>query len=158
MISIWGIFFTEMRQKYDELNNQYEVSCLAAQSLELAKKDVQEMKAVELHRDEQQAFAKAVHALRFEDQEKAPIPADQLLLPRRYEDRRGDLWSTFNVLQENTIKGGQRGFTRDAEGHRRRASTREVRGIDQSKALNRALWTLAEEMARIKGAPLASAA
>ena len=120
--------------------------------------DVQEMKAVELHREEQQAFATAVHALRFEDQEKAPIPADQLLIPRCYEDRRGDLWSNFNVLQENTIKGGQRGFTRDAEGHRRRASTREVRGIDQSKALNRALWTLAEEMARLKGAPLASAA
>ena len=43
--------------------------------------------------------------------------------------------------------------TIDANGRRiasRRVSTREVKGIDQDVKLNRAMWQLAEEMARLK--------
>jgi len=32
-----------------------------------------------------------------------------------------------------------------------RTKTREVKGIDQNIKLNRALWTLAEEMRKLKG-------
>jgi hypothetical protein len=36
----------------------------------------------------------------------------------------------------------------DANGHRRRTTTREVKGIDQDVKLNRALWHLAERIAQ----------
>jgi hypothetical protein len=55
-------------------------------------------------------------------------------------------------VQENVIRGGIAGRTIDANGNRRRSTTREVQGIDQNRALNRALWTLAERMAELKAA------
>jgi hypothetical protein len=57
----------------------------------------------------------------------------------------------MNVVQENVIRGGLSNFSRDAATNRmRRATTREVRGIDQDVKLNRMLWRLAEEFAQLK--------
>ncbi|MGG6549144.1 UNVERIFIED_CONTAM: DUF945 domain-containing protein, partial [Prevotella sp. 15_C9] len=70
----------------------------------------------------------------------------QLLRPRRFDDRESDLWSTFNRVQENLVKGGLDGRT--ANGRRQR--TRPVQGIDQNVRLNRALWLLAEGMRELK--------
>ncbi|KAA8703552.1 DUF945 domain-containing protein, partial [Pseudomonas cannabina] len=72
----------------------------------------------------------------------APVTPSQLLMPRRREDRSSDLWTTFNRVQENTIKGGLTG--RNKQG--RRTTTRAVNGIDQDVKLNRALWVLAQAM------------
>ena len=77
----------------------------------------------------------------------APITEAQVLMPRRVDDRGSDLWSTFNRIQENLVKGGLNG--RNTRG--RRQSTRPVQGIDQNVRLNRALWMLAEEMRKLKG-------
>ncbi|KPC54864.1 Uncharacterized protein AC509_5289 [Pseudomonas amygdali pv. morsprunorum] len=63
-------------------------------------------------------------------------------MPRRREDRSGDLWTTFNRVQENTIIGGLTG--RNKQG--RRTTTRAVNGIDQDVKLNRALWVLAQAL------------
>ncbi|EHP44212.1 protein YafZ [Cupriavidus basilensis OR16] len=108
------------------------------------------LQGVTLDAGEQQAFARAALALRYEEREdgtaSAPITDTQLLTPRRTEDVASDLWSTFNRAQENMIRGGLRG--RNATG--RRVSTRPVQGIDQSIKLNRALWVLAEEMRKLK--------
>lgn len=108
--------------------------------------DVVEMKGMELAPHERAAFAKAAHVLRFEAPDAAPITPDMLLNARRKADAGSDLWSTLNRVQENVIRGGQSGISRDANNRRRRRTTREVTGIDQNKALNRALWTLAEEL------------
>jgi hypothetical protein len=54
------------------------------------------------------------------------------------------------VIQENVIRGGQRGQVVATNGARRRASVREVAGIDQGRALNRALWVLTERMAELR--------
>lgn len=119
---------------------------------------VAQFKGLRLADGERDAFAEAAHMLRFPSayDEEAPKPsiitAQALLSPRRRDDAGADLWSTLNVVQENVIRGGQRGLVRDANGCRRRASTREVKGIDQNKALNRALWTLAERMTELKAA------
>src|SRR3546814_20077482 len=67
-------------------------------------------------------------------------------MPRRFEERKADLWSTFNRVQENFIKGGLSG--RAANGRQQR--TRAVQGIDQNLKLNRALWMLAEGMQQLK--------
>ena len=63
---------------------------------------------------------------------------------------KADLWHTFNVVQERLVRGGLAGVVRDRKGNMKIRKQRGVKGIDQSTALNRALWTLAEEMQRIK--------
>lgn len=110
------------------------------------------MRAVPLSAPEQHAFARAALRVRFDAgandgaDKPSPITTEQALSPRRFEDRAGDLWTTFNRVQENLVRGGV--SARSANGQRR--TTREVRGIDQSVTLNRALWTLAEEMRNLK--------
>ena len=110
-------------------------------------------KAVTLTEGERGVFAEAAHVLRFPKAHEAtpsPIKPEALLRPRRAADRGADLWSAFNVIQENVIRGGQRGQIVAANGARRRASVREVAGIDQGRALNRALWVLTERMAELR--------
>lgn len=89
----------------------------------------------------QQALAKAALTYRF-GEEHQPVAATQILTPRRYEDRKDDLWSVFNRIQENLSKGGLAGRT--AQG--KRTHTRAVNGIDGDVRLNRALWVMAEQM------------
>jgi hypothetical protein len=110
------------------------------------------MKALTLKVDEQRAFATAALALRYgersEGEPPAPITADQLIEARRPEDLGHSLWTTFQRVQENALRGGQRG--RSVQG--RRMQTRSVGSIDRSVSLNRALWVLAEEMRKIRSA------
>lgn len=118
---------------------------------------VREFKGVRLDDGERAALAEAAHILRFPeatapDAPKPPITAADLLAPRRSEDRATDLWTAFNAVQENTLRGGMTRRVQDADGRWRRRTVRAVTGIDQSKALNRALWTLAERMAELKAA------
>jgi hypothetical protein len=104
---------------------------------------------------ERQVFAEAAHHMRFADaagEVTTPVKPAQLLAPRRTEDTKRDLWTTFNVIQENVIKGGIHA-TRYEQGRRpRRTTTREVGSIDADVKLNKALWILAEGMAKLKAA------
>jgi hypothetical protein len=108
---------------------------------------VESWQALRLPPPAQQAFAKAALALRY-DEGEAPIAAEQVIQPRRYEDRGDSLWQTFNVAQENLTQGGVRGRNPETL---RRAKTRSVQGISENVKLNKALWTLAEEMRKIMG-------
>lgn len=115
-----------------------------------ASESVAEMNALQLTEPEQQAFARAALTLRY-DETESPITADKLLTLKRREDAQPTLWNTLNTVQENVIRGGISYIQRNDRGHRvARRQTREVRGIDQNTAINRALWTLAEEMQRLK--------
>jgi len=105
---------------------------------------VASMKALTVNQDEQRALARAAAVLRFDDPEKAPVAVESLLDARRVADRSDDLWTSFNRIQENLVRGGQRGIVRDQQDRSRRVRVREIKGIDQKRQLNRALWTLAE--------------
>ena len=119
---------------------------------EAAQESAEGMKALTLEPEEQGAFATAALALRFgertEGQPPVPITAEQLIEARRPEDQGRSLWSTFQRVQENVMRGGQVG--RSAQG--RRLHTRPVGSIDRGVSLNRALWVLAEEMRRMRAA------
>ena len=106
------------------------------------------MRAITLDTAEQAIFARAALALKYEPDPVKPVPITetQVLAPRRGDDVRSDLWSTFNRIQESLLNGGLLG--RGATGRRMR--TRPVQGIDQNLRLNRALWMLAEEMRHLK--------
>ncbi|WP_237367921.1 DUF932 domain-containing protein [Rhizobium sp. SL42] len=113
----------------------------------------QEWSTLRLKRDEQDILADAAHVLRFCDNEgetKTPIKSEQFLIPRRHDDRADDLWTVWNVVQENAIKGGLRGAGRDGLGRPRRVKSRAVNGFDQDIKLNKALWLLGERMAALK--------
>jgi hypothetical protein len=99
---------------------------------------------------QQAALAVGAHHVRFADADgtiNTPIQPAQLLRARRSDDMKNDLWTTFNRIQENVIKGGLHGIDRDPNGRPRRVSTREVKGIDGSVNLNKALWKMAEHLA-----------
>lgn len=123
---------------------------------------VERMNSVLLNDSERLALAESALAVRYEMNEEtqkieSPINAESLLLRRRYDDKEQTLWNTFNTIQENIIRGGLRGISesRNAETGRvtrRRVRTREVQSVTENVRLNRALWTLAERMAELKGA------
>ena len=114
---------------------------------ERVKENRDAMRAITLNDGESEVFARAALALKYDDPDKpAPITESQILIPRRFDDRRPDLWSVFNRTQENLTKGGLHG--RSANG--RRQQTRPVQGIDSDVRLNRALWLLADGMRALK--------
>lgn len=97
------------------------------------------MRAITLDRDEQHALARSALALRYgptDTEAPAPVTESQLLVPRRFEDRRDNLWTVFNRGQENFTKGALHGCSRSG----RAMSTRPITGIHQNLKLNRALW------------------
>ncbi|EGY4506507.1 DUF945 domain-containing protein [Salmonella enterica] len=99
------------------------------------------MQSLQLPPPAQQALAKAALTYRF-GEEHQPVTTTQILTPRRYEDRKDDLWSVFNRIQESLLKGGLPGRTVQGK----RTHTRAVNGIDGDVKLNRALWVMAEQM------------
>lgn len=103
------------------------------------------MKQIELSPGMQNAFAKASMELKWDEENPAPIEPEQLNTAKRWDDKGNDLWRTFNRVQENLTRGGLRGV--NAAGNR--TTTRAVGSIDVNTKINRALWTLAEEMARL---------
>jgi len=107
------------------------------------------MKETQLSRDEQRVLAEASLVARY-GEEESPVQPEQIIMPRRREDAGQSVWSTFNVIQEHLTKGGLQGHRQTADGRIRRAQTRAINGIDQNVGLNRALWTLAEGMQRLK--------
>ena len=111
----------------------------------------QDWSQLQLAGPEQLAFAEAAHVLRFEEG-TAPVEPVKLLQRNRREDVPNDLWTVFNRVQENTIKGGLHGQRIDDNGRVRRVTTRPINGIDQDVKLNRAMFTLAAKMAEIKTA------
>lgn len=115
---------------------------------ERVKENRDAMRAITLHDSEAEVFARSALALKYDptDNKPAPITESQILMPRRFDDRRPDLWSVFNRTQENLTKGGLHG--RSANG--RRQQTRPVQGIDSDVRLNRALWMLPDGLRQLK--------
>jgi hypothetical protein len=119
---------------------------------------IEPWRRLQLSRGEKMAFAEAAHEIRFGETQAdgtvvldTPIRPAQLLTPRRWVDGEDNLWTVFNVVQENALRGGLRGIGMGANGRPRRTTTREIRGIEQDVKLNSALFTLAARMAEMKG-------
>ncbi|CAI2065248.1 Domain of uncharacterised function (DUF932) [Serratia fonticola] len=99
------------------------------------------MLALTLTLEHQRALAHAALTYRY-GEEHHPVTESQILMPRRWEDKKDDLWTTFQRVQENLTKGGLNG--RSAQG--KQARTRAINGIDSDIKLNRALWVMAEQL------------
>lgn len=109
---------------------------------------------IDLSEPERLAFAKKAHKLRFEGKDygvASAVGPERLLETRRPGDSAKDLWTTFNVVQENIIRGGQEGDGHTGGGKRCHYSSRAVNGIDADVTMNSALWGMADELAAKRG-------
>lgn len=87
-------------------------------------------------------FAMKALGIRFGD--KSPLLAADVLVPRRAEDTGKDLWTLFNVVQENIMRGGQMGVLQNG-------SVKQVApiiGMQKGIGVNEGLWELATEYTR----------
>jgi hypothetical protein len=121
-----------------------------ADSASMIQSRVETFKAIQLSPAERAIFANAAHELVYDEPAKAPIRPDQLLHERRYDDEGKDLFTSYNVIQENIIKGGVKGWGQDQFGRAKRTTTRAVKSIDRNLKLNKVLWSLTEKMAELK--------
>lgn len=136
-----------VRHSGDILNNVIEGAFRVVEDFEQIDGQREAMQALTLDSQEQAFFAESALALKYDTTvTPAPVTEAQILQPRRTADASNDLWTVFNRVQENMVRGGLRG--RNTAG--RRATTRAVTGIDQNIGLNRALWLLAENMRKLK--------
>lgn len=100
-------------------------------------KHVDAMRKTHIEEKKQYAFAK--HALALRPTRAGSIDPASLLIPRRNEDNGTNLWSVFNRVQENLIKGGVEGRTENG----RRTRTTEIKAISADMKINTGIWALA---------------
>lgn len=152
-----------VRHQGDVVGNVIEGTYEVLDSTQRMIGSAENMSSLILLPEEKNLIAQAAHEIRFDGQgsDVVGIKPEQLLKARRYQEvGKDDLFTTFNVIQENIIRGGLSGYAKDSEGKYsnrsgerfKKVHTREVKSIDQSNTLNRALWTLAEKMAELKAA------
>ena len=120
------------------------------QSAPAALERVERWQGLSLPAPAQTALARAALAIRDGSDDAPKIATAEPLRARRYEDMpdrdgRRDLWTTVNVVQENILRGGMRGTGSTG----RRYTSRPVASVTEDTRINRAIWQLGEEMARI---------
>lgn len=118
---------------------------------------IEGMQGTELSAAEREIFAKTAYKVAYGERDENDLTSDasiigQLLRPKRRDDTGHDLWSTFNVVQENVIRGGLRTIKINDKGWVRRNSKRAVSNIDKNIKLNKALWEMATQMKELKAA------
>ena len=112
---------------------------------------IEDMRSRTWSAPEQTAFARGAALLRW-DEGKEVVQPELLLGVRRTDDKGADEWSVLNRVQENIIKGGVHDYKREPGKRGRRVTSRGVASIVENQKINKALFTLAAEMRRLKEA------
>jgi hypothetical protein len=127
-----------------------EGSCRIIEEAPALMERIKEWKGIQLAPREQLAFATSALELRYPTPEGAnpsyPVRPESVMAVRRYDDRKDDLWTVSNRIQENFMKGGLRAQTTTG----RRTTTRSITSVDSEMKINKALWQLTEHMAVLK--------
>ena len=100
---------------------------------------VERMERTVLDAGERLEFAAQALAVRFPKDLEGAVEPSRFLVPRRPEDVGNDLWRTFNVLQENLLRGG----IERRSASNRLTRTRRITAIREDVRLNSALWEMA---------------
>jgi len=74
-----------------------------------------------------------------------------LLTPRRSEDEAPTLWNTFNIVQEKMTQGNRFEVNPGKYARHSTKKVRAIKSIDEGIRVNRGLWHLMSEMAKLKG-------
>jgi hypothetical protein len=114
-----------------------------AERLPMIQGSVGRMMERQLTMDEKVEFVQKAAKIRWNS---GSLPSDDLLVnlleAKRIEDEGDDLWKTFNVVQENFVRGGFE--YRSQKG--RKTKLRNLKNILAVNHVNTKLWELAEEM------------
>ena len=102
-----------------------------------------------ISRNAQLAYADA--ALQLRNSTSININPEDVITARRMADQTQadgsrDIWTTYNVVQENLLKGGVIG---KSEKTKKQRFTRGIKSISEDVRLNKALWTLTERFAEL---------
>lgn len=128
---------------------EHTIDEIVAISREFAKKasevneKIERWNAIQLPKHQQIEMAKEAIEIKFGESEaiKSYKPVDFLEAHNEEDEDNNSLWSVFNRIQENIIKGGVSG--QNTRG--RQVRTRAIRNINKNINLNQALWNLAEQ-------------
>lgn len=121
----------------------------------LALEQAQELQTVNVSRDEARIFGEAALRLRFEEDAVPKIEGLEVVRARREADAFPTLWHTFNRAQENLIRGGLHYRHEGENGRVTYRDTRAIQSADGDLKLNRALWHLTNEFAKLKSSQAA---
>ena len=102
-------------------------------------------KQIELNYTEELSLAKAAKNIRFKPHQEIDIYT--LIQSHRKEDNANDLWTVFNRIQENAIRGGVRGKNIITN---RNFTSKPIKSIDSLIAINEKLFSLTDRFASIK--------
>lgn len=99
---------------------------------------VTEMSQTTMNNDDAERFASIAYKLRYPKADVINIDIHKnLLKPNREKDKGSDLWTRYNVVQENLMRGGFR--------NQRNRAVRAINSIAQTERINTELWKLAED-------------
>lgn len=127
------------------INHKGTLSDIVQASLEVAHKLPELAEAVGKFRDTKvndlirADFAQRAIAVRYGD--RKPLEPADILYIRRDQDHGDDLWTLFNVVQENIMRGGQIGILENGTMRRMKPIT----GMSSGIGVNEGLWSLAQE-------------
>jgi Domain of unknown function (DUF932) len=135
-----GVFPTwRVTHRGDVVADVVQAALQISERFDVLATSVERMERTRLERLQQLDFATEALALRFPKDPPGTTEPSRFLVPRRTEDVGDDLWRTFNVLQENLIRGGV--LRRSASNQLRR--TRRITAIQEDVRLNAGLWEMA---------------
>lgn len=151
MIASDEVLTQKVRHKGDIIGEVVEGAESLAREFPQVVDMVDRWKGIKLDKEEQRVFAHAAKLIQWDGEHT--LREEALLYTRRKEDAKEDLWTTFNKVQENMIKGGLPYLKKDEEGRAiGRQRTRGISSVQENNRVNKALWTLTAEMERIKRA------
>lgn len=142
-LGTWGKY--RIRHIASSITDVLVAASAIVEQFPMVEEKVVKMQSIELTDYQRNVFASQAMGLRW-DNDKTPFDFTRLLATRRAEDKGVDLWSVFNVIQENLLRGQHiRTYGRFIHnGERAERSSREVKSIDMEMSINRGLWQIAE--------------
>ncbi len=103
------------------------------------------MQGILLNDKERQALSLGAMVVAGFDYEDLPYDHKLLLKPHRHADSSNDLWTTYNVVQENLIRGGVSYKKFDEEKQKvRKVTTKAITSIQKNIQTNQAIWETAK--------------
>ena len=113
--------------------------------------------SIQVNRDLRLAFNREAAKLRYDEKLVEIEPTAKYLdNPNRHADQENDLWSLYNRVQENLIRGKHRYLPKKTEENAWPTSkkAREIKAFEASDKINKGLWELAERFAAPNGQQL----
>ena len=107
---------------------------------------ISKFESITLNQNEKESFLQSAIPLRFGNHLELDNP-NELLKPLRIEDKRDDLYTVLNILQENFLSSKVSGYNKETN---RRFTSKQITSISKDVEINKGLWNIAERIASIK--------